>query len=448
LGLGCEIFYRLGDRLPNIGNIGNLQGSGQNSVAALNALRQHNDFTFFLLVNRASGGMEAYDEDINDILGSYRTARGAAYTYTEQSLSDSVRRNEKWREENEKIKRELLHLKDEHNISDKGLDAIDKFFKKHKKFFSIHYVRKTRKEVNQKFPIFNVIDGAYVQFEYAIKTAVFIAQRKNPNLHQLPQITFRLNMDGTLIGNKHIVAISVNCVEGGRDCQSLKNLLIKLHGRFSGHLQDLFFQNFPYEELLDGNAIVHIDPLKRKKNLKTACVEFLETFTSACLRNNVTPYLHIIGNHLFEFDEREDLGAFNIQGMEKGNDFLSRLYFSSTNAAKKPLYTMMQKLYRPLEMGLTPDDREEIFKFMSTQVYDYEDDDFIVVADANGQASVNLPHVENDYEVITSGSNDSSSDTDDENHSDDGTESAWFHLGNRKILTANRFGSFKRSKKS
>ncbi|CAF1635793.1 unnamed protein product [Didymodactylos carnosus] len=32
-------------------------------------------------------------------------------------------------------------------------------------------------------------------------------------------------MDGTLIGNKHIVAISVNCVEGGRDCQSPKNLV-------------------------------------------------------------------------------------------------------------------------------------------------------------------------------------------------------------------------------
>ncbi|CAF1024554.1 unnamed protein product [Didymodactylos carnosus] len=94
---------------------------GQNSVAALNALRQQNDFTFFLLVNRASGSMEAYDEDINDILGSYRTARGAAYTYTEQSLSDSVGRNEKWREEIEKIKRELLHLKDEHNIKEMQL---------------------------------------------------------------------------------------------------------------------------------------------------------------------------------------------------------------------------------------------------------------------------------------------------------------------------------------
>ncbi|CAF4614230.1 unnamed protein product [Didymodactylos carnosus] len=32
-------------------------------------------------------------------------------------------------------------------------------------------------------------------------------------------------MDGTLIGNKHIVAIPVNRVEGGPDCQSPKNLV-------------------------------------------------------------------------------------------------------------------------------------------------------------------------------------------------------------------------------
>ncbi|CAF1540830.1 unnamed protein product [Didymodactylos carnosus] len=51
-------------------------------------------------------------------------------------------------------------------------------------------------------------------------------------------------------------------------------------------------------------------------------------------------------------------------------------------------------------MELTPDDREKIFKFMNTQVYDYEDDDFVVAADVNGQASVNLPHVENDYERL------------------------------------------------
>ncbi|CAF1533589.1 unnamed protein product [Didymodactylos carnosus] len=497
------------------------------------------------------------------------------------------------------------------------------------------------------------MDGAYVQFEYAIKTAVFIANRKNRNLHQLPQITFRLNMDGTLIGNKHIVAISVNCVEGGPDCQSPKNLvpvglfefpkesyelyrkilpksfldslgsvkyvrlnqkdipvkiklggdfmnavyvfglagvqsnfpcifctqhknklqqpnttsyfdvqkeartleeqklclnkkgeknckgykceplfgdlfefsdyimdtlhmklrvydvfmtdilhyaskrekygkehdlqmeekvatlnehakiligkrvffaydtkeqLIKLHGRFSGHLQELFFQKFPYDKLLDGKAevdanklvedfreildLLKVDPLKRKKNLKTVCIEFLQTFNAACLRSNVTPYLHIVGNHLFEFDERENLGAFNMQEVEKGNDLLSRLYFSSTNVAKKPLYTMMQKLYRILEMQFSPDERSDMQIFMNTHVYDIEDDNFVVLPDMNRQND----EQETDYEIITSGSNNSSSDgeEEDETQSD---QDLWFNLSNRKILTASRFSSFKRSKR-
>ncbi|CAF1553601.1 unnamed protein product, partial [Didymodactylos carnosus] len=159
-----------------------------------------------------------------------------------------------------------------------------------------------------------------------------------------------------------------------------------------------------FREILD---ILKIDPLKRQKNLKTACVQFLQTFNAACLLSNVTPYLHIVGNHLYEFDEKEDLGAFNMQGVEKGNDLLSRLYFSSTNAAKRPLYTMMQKLYRMLEMEWSTEEREKREIFMNTHVYDIEDDDFIVLPDANVQNNEDLGI---DYDIITSGSNDSSSD--------------------------------------
>ncbi|CAF1520971.1 unnamed protein product [Didymodactylos carnosus] len=196
----------------------------------LTLLNKHKLFIFSIpiIISDSAIPDSRHNEDIDEIVGPYRsprTRKNKDVVYNEECFRDLVRTNEKWDEEKKKIKRELLHLKDEHNITDKGLDAIDKFIKKHQKFFSIHFVRKNRKEVNQKFPIVSVVDGSYVQFEYAIKTALFIAQRKNRNLHQLPQITFRLNMDGTLIGNKHIVAISVNCVEGGRDCQSPKNLV-------------------------------------------------------------------------------------------------------------------------------------------------------------------------------------------------------------------------------
>ena len=65
-----------------------------------------------------------------------------------------------------------------------------------------------------------------------------------------------------------------------------------------------------------------------------------------------------------------------MQGVEKSNDLLSRLYFSSTNLAKNPLLTVVRKLYRMLEMNFE-DEREweAMTKFARNGVYDFVDDE-------------------------------------------------------------------------
>ncbi|CAF1482041.1 unnamed protein product [Rotaria sordida] len=124
-----------------------------------------------------------------------------------------------------------------------------------------------------------------------------------------------------------------------------------------------------FKELL--NEVKH-NSVKRKGHLKRLCLEFVKEFRQSGLRTTVTPYIHIIGNHLFEFDEFNDLGDYNMQGVEKNNDRLSNIYFSSTNPAKNPLLTMLQKLYRTLEMNFEEEaERDAMAEFARTGVYDF-----------------------------------------------------------------------------
>ena len=171
-----------------------------------------------------------------------------------------------------------------------------------------------------------------------------------------------------------------------------RNKTISSHGKLSGHLQDLFFvDSFPYNDILNDevaksarnivskfkellNELKH-NSVKRKGVIKRLSLEFVKEFRQSGLRTTVTPYIHIIGNYLFEFDEFNDLGDYNMQGVEKNNDLLSRLYFSSTNPAKNPLLTMLQKLYRMLEMNFQDEkERDAMDEFARTGVYDFADD--------------------------------------------------------------------------
>ncbi|CAF4114280.1 unnamed protein product [Rotaria sordida] len=153
-------------------------------------------------------------------------------------------------------------------------------------------------------------------------------------------------------------------------------------------MDSIIGRTFPYNDILNDDIAksarlvvnkfkeilreLNHNSIKRKGVLKRLSPDFVKEFRQSGLRTTVTPYIHIIGNHLFEFEAFNDLGDYNMQGVEKNNDLLSRLYFSSTNPAKNPLLTMLQKLYRMLEMNFQDEkERGAMAKFARTGVYDF-----------------------------------------------------------------------------
>ena len=104
--------------------------------------------------------------------------------------------------------------------------------------------------------------------------------------------------------------------------------------------------------------LIKTEKANRTDNLAQVAKSFVKDFRSSGLRAGCTSYLHLIGTRLAEQDNNEDLRSYDMQGVEKSNDLLSRLYFSSSNRARCPLRTMIQNLYRRLEMNFVdPKDR-------------------------------------------------------------------------------------------
>jgi len=552
-------------------------------------------------------------QEMDAIIGRTYSTRGVKRSYEEDPIIVEPNQNMYRRNRMIKDKRDLLHLKDTYYLTDAALNAIFQYVRSKRKLCSLKEIERLRKKTNSKFPIIYTKISAYVKFEYAVRTAIFVARKYEQKLEQFDTLNIRFNMDGTLIGNKHIVAISINCIEGGHQCQTAKNLVplglfevqkentellrkslpvefitdiksvknisigakninirirlggdlmnavyvyglagfsssypctfctqhkddlhvtedtaydktitegkgknkktstvhvgptsyhdpakgarslaeqtlclakktndlgykceplfgdvfdyqdycvdtlhmklrvfdvilkdilayasrtgkygsehltiienkikilnqhcertvgkrfffqvdtddknktIASHGKLSGHLQDLFFvDSFPYGDILNDEIAksartvvnkfkeilieVKHTSVRRKGVLKRLSLEFVKEFRQSGLRTTVTPYINIIGNHLFEFHEFNDLGDYNMQGVEKNNDLLSRLYFSSTNPAKNPLLTMLQKLYRMLKMNFQDEkEREAMATFARNGVYDFVEDEF------------------------------------------------------------------------
>ncbi|CAF2891906.1 unnamed protein product [Rotaria sp. Silwood2] len=191
-------------------------------------------------------------------------------------------------------------------------------------------------------------------------------------------------------------------------------------GRFSGHLQELFFiDSFPYDKIIQNENIsknaknlvnkfksilqlTKTEKSKRTSILADIAKSFVKDFRQSGLRTSCTPYMHLIGTHLAEQDENEDLTAYDMQGVEKSNDLLSRLYFSSSNRAKTPLKTMVQNLYRRLEMNFTePSERIKMGQYALNGKFsetDSEKDDDIT--DDTLNASFNLDQSK-EYECPT-----------------------------------------------
>ena len=165
------------------------------------------------------------DIDIDAIVGRSYATRGIKRSYAEDPISLEPKRNIYHRSKETNDRRDLLHLKDSHHLTDSALKAIFQYVKSKKKIYSLNEIERLRKETNARFPILSTKTSAYVRFEYAVRTAIFVARKFECDLEQLDTLNIRFNMDGTLIGNKHIVAISINCLEGGHQCQTSKNLV-------------------------------------------------------------------------------------------------------------------------------------------------------------------------------------------------------------------------------
>ena len=104
--------------------------------------------------------------------------------------------------------RKFLHIKDEYHITDSAIKVMHDFFRDTKvPFYSMGEVARVQRKTNHTIPLQYAKDFAYVPFEFALRAAVFVANKFRSNLRKLNHLPFRLNMDGTSMGNKHVVAI-------------------------------------------------------------------------------------------------------------------------------------------------------------------------------------------------------------------------------------------------
>ena len=167
------------------------------------------------------------DSDSTEEVDSSNSELDEESSISSDCLSFSLTRNKRQQVDSSKenLIRDFLHIKDEYHITDSAIRAMHKFFHDSKQlFFSMAEIRKARKQANKHIPLKFTKDACYVPFDFALRVSVFVATKFRSEIRQLSKLVFRLNMDGTLMGNKHVVAISVNCVEGGPSCQSAKNL--------------------------------------------------------------------------------------------------------------------------------------------------------------------------------------------------------------------------------
>ncbi|CAF1571574.1 unnamed protein product, partial [Adineta steineri] len=198
------------------------------------------------------------EEEIDAIIGRTYTTRGIKRSYEEDPIVIEPNKNKYRQNKMIKDKRDLLHLKDTYYLTDAALKAIFGYVQSKKKIFSLKEIERLRKKTNSKFPILHTKTSAYVRFEYAVRTAIFVARKYEQKLDQFDTLNIRFNMDGTLIGNKHIVAISINCIEGGSQCQSAKNLIPLGLFEVQKENTELLRQSLPAEFINDIKSVKYI----------------------------------------------------------------------------------------------------------------------------------------------------------------------------------------------
>ena len=131
------------------------------------------------------------DAEIDSIIGRTYTTRGVKRFYEEDPILVEPNQNMYRRNKIIKDKRDLLHLKDTYHLTGSAFNAIFQFIRSKKKLYSLTEVERLRKETNSKFPILFTKTSAYVKFEYAVRTAIFVARQHELNLEKFDKLNQR-----------------------------------------------------------------------------------------------------------------------------------------------------------------------------------------------------------------------------------------------------------------
>ncbi|CAF3290599.1 unnamed protein product [Rotaria sp. Silwood2] len=329
------------------------------------------------------------ETDMDAIIGRTYSTRGVKRTYEEDPISVEPNQNMYRRNKMIKDKRDLLHLKDSYHLTDAALNAIFHDIKSVKQISIGSKVIDIRVRLGG-----DLMNAVYVYGLAGFSSnypCIFYTQHKD-DLHVTEDTAYDKNITEGQGKNKKAITVRVGPTSSYDPAKRARSLveqascLAKKTNDLGYKCEPLFGDLFNYQDYCIDTLhmklrvfdVILKDILScasRTGVLKRLSLEFVKEFRQSGLRTTVTPYIHIIGNHLFEFDEFNDLGDYNMQGVEKNNDVLSRLYFSSTNPAKNPLLTMLQKMYRMLEMNFEDEnEREAMAIFARTGVHDFVED--------------------------------------------------------------------------
>ena len=100
------------------------------------------------------------------------------------------------------------------------------------------------------------------------------------------------------------------------------------------------------------------------KSPKQQSIIWCERFRSLFGADAVTIYIHVLGNHAFEFHQKYDnLGLYSLQGNEKFNDVTTRDFFMSTNKRNFNIQLLQKRIrLRLLDIALRKDGLTAITK--------------------------------------------------------------------------------------
>ncbi|CAF3858859.1 unnamed protein product [Rotaria sp. Silwood1] len=186
---------------------------------------------------------------------------------------------------------------------------------------------------------------AYLDINDAIKLLIHsdpsvLDNTDNQKLH------VKHNMDGTTIGTSTNFLIStITCIESGAKQQTAPNVIPL--GRLNSQMHEHFLRDLPLSAIMkDNQKAFFIKKLCNdffdlmrlynrtdiNKNLKQQSINWCERFKSLFGADAVTIYIHVLGNHAFEFHQQYDnLGLYSLQGNEKFNGVTTKDFFMSTN---------------------------------------------------------------------------------------------------------------------